>query len=85
MSLLLLVAYAKFLLHSFRFKAYTYHFKYLQRLATCFTLVSCFPYSSTLNMEATCYYETSVDFQETAQLYHNHGCENLKSYNSQEH
>jgi hypothetical protein len=31
-------------------------------LATCFTLVSCLDYSATLNMEATCSSETSVDF-----------------------
>jgi hypothetical protein len=32
-------------------------------LATCFTLVSCLAYSSTLMMEATCFPETSTDFQ----------------------
>jgi hypothetical protein len=32
-------------------------------LATCFTLVSCLAYSSTLKMAATCSSETSVDFQ----------------------
>jgi hypothetical protein len=31
-------------------------------LATCFKLVYCLAYSSTLKMEATCYSETSVDF-----------------------
>jgi hypothetical protein len=37
-------------------------------LATCFTLVSCLPYS-TLKMEATCSPEKSVDFQQTTQYY----------------
>jgi hypothetical protein len=31
-------------------------------LATCFTLVSCLPYSGTLKMEATSSSETSVEF-----------------------
>jgi hypothetical protein len=55
--------------------------------ATCFTLVSCLAYSSTLNMEATCSSETSGDFQQPTWRYipedtavHNHRCENLKSY-----
>jgi hypothetical protein len=34
-------------------------------LATCFTLVSCLAYSSTLKMEAICSSETPVDFQRT--------------------
>jgi hypothetical protein len=34
-------------------------------LDTCFMLVSCLAYSSTLKMEATCSSETSVDFQRT--------------------
>jgi hypothetical protein len=38
-------------------------------LATCFTLVSCLAYSSTLTMEAICSSETSVDFQRTARRY----------------
>jgi hypothetical protein len=38
-------------------------------LVTCFTLVSCLAYSSTLKMEVTCFSETSVDFQRTTQLY----------------
>jgi hypothetical protein len=33
--------------------------------ATCFMLVSCLAYSSTLKMEATYFSETSVDFQRT--------------------
>jgi hypothetical protein len=44
-------------------------------------------YSSTLKVEATCSYETSVDFQRTIWRYipddrtlRNHQCENLKSY-----
>jgi hypothetical protein len=56
-------------------------------LATCFTLVSCLAYSSTLKMEVTCSSETSVDFQRTTQRYipkdrniHNHRCEDFKSY-----
>jgi hypothetical protein len=36
-------------------------------LATCFTLVSCLACSSTLKMEATCFSETSVELQRTAQ------------------
>jgi hypothetical protein len=38
-------------------------------LATCFTLVSCLAYSSTMKMEATCSSETSVDFQRTTRHY----------------
>jgi hypothetical protein len=34
-------------------------------LATFSTPVSCFAYSSTLKVEATCSFETSVDFQRT--------------------
>jgi hypothetical protein len=52
-----------------------------------FTLVSCSAYSSTLKMGATCFSETSVDFQRTTRHYipeyrtlHNHRCENFKSY-----
>jgi hypothetical protein len=37
--------------------------------ATCFMLVSCLAYSSTLKIEATCSFETSVDFQWTTQHY----------------
>jgi hypothetical protein len=55
-------------------------------LATCFALVSCFYYSSTLKMN-TRSSETSVDFQRTTRRYipedrthHNHHRENLKSY-----
>jgi hypothetical protein len=48
----------------------------------------CFAWlSSTLNMEATCSSETTVDFQRTTRNYipedrilHNHRCEDLKSY-----
>jgi hypothetical protein len=54
--------------------------------AVCFSLISCLAYS-TLNIEATCYSETSVDFQRTTRRYipeertlRNHSCENLKSY-----
>jgi hypothetical protein len=54
--------------------------------ATCFTLVSCLSYSSTLKMEVTCSSETSVDFRRTTRRYipedralHNHRCENFKS------
>jgi hypothetical protein len=50
-------------------------------------LVSCLGYFLTLKIEATCSYETSVDFQRTTRRYipedgtlHNHRCENLKSY-----
>jgi hypothetical protein len=38
-------------------------------LATCFTLISCLAYSSTLKMEATYFSETSVGRQRTARLY----------------
>jgi hypothetical protein len=57
------------------------------RQATCFTLVSCLAYSSTVKMEAKCSSETSVDIQRTTRCYipedgilHNHRCENLKYY-----
>jgi hypothetical protein len=60
-------------------------------VATCFTLVSCLAYSSTLKVEATCSFETSVDFQKTTRPYipedgtiHNQRCENLKSYKNKE-
>jgi hypothetical protein len=50
-------------------------------------LVSCSSFSSTLKMEATCSFETSVDFQWTMHNHipegrtpHNCHCENLKSY-----
>jgi hypothetical protein len=36
---------------------------------TCFTVVSCLTYSSTLKIEATCSSETSVDFQLTTRCY----------------
>jgi hypothetical protein len=56
-------------------------------LATCFTLVSCSAYYSTLKMEVACSSEMSVEFQLTTRRYipedrtlHNHRCENLKSY-----
>jgi hypothetical protein len=56
-------------------------------LSTCFLLVSCLAYSSTLKMEATCSSEKWVGFQRTTRLYipegrtlSNHRCENLKSY-----
>jgi hypothetical protein len=38
-------------------------------LATCFSLVSCLAYPSTLKMEAICCSETSVDFQRTTPRY----------------
>jgi hypothetical protein len=54
---------------------------------TCFTLVSCLDYSSTLNNDATCTSEMSVDFQWTTWPYiredrtpGNHRCKNLKSH-----
>jgi hypothetical protein len=37
--------------------------------ATCFTLVYCSAYSSTLNVDAIYSSETSVDFQRTTQRY----------------
>jgi hypothetical protein len=49
---------------------------------SCFMLISCLAYSSTLKMEVTC-----SSFQQTTQCYipedqtlHNHCCKNLKSY-----
>jgi hypothetical protein len=38
-------------------------------LATCFKLVSCLSYLSTLNMKATCSFPTSVDFQRATRCY----------------
>jgi hypothetical protein len=38
-------------------------------LTTCFMLVSCLAYSSTLKIEATCSPETLVDFQCITQRY----------------
>jgi hypothetical protein len=38
-------------------------------LVTCFMLVSCLTYSSTLKTEETCLSETSVDFQRTTMHY----------------
>jgi hypothetical protein len=56
-------------------------------LATCFLLVSCLAYSSTLKMEVTCSFEILVDFERTARCsipevrsLHNFCCENLRSY-----
>jgi hypothetical protein len=56
-------------------------------LATCSMLDSCMAYSSNLKMEATCSFETSVDFQWTTRRYIpedrtlcDHRRENLKSY-----
>jgi hypothetical protein len=50
-------------------------------------VVSCSAYSSTLKMEGTRSFETSVDFQRITWRYtpenralHNHRCENPKSY-----
>jgi hypothetical protein len=55
-------------------------------LATCFMLLSCWAYSSNLNIEATCSSGMSVDFEHTTRHYiledrtlHNHHCENLRS------
>jgi hypothetical protein len=60
---------------------------WLHCIATCFMLVSCSAYSSTLKMETILSSEMVVDFQWTTQHYipedstfHNHHCENLKSY-----
>jgi hypothetical protein len=54
-------------------------------LATCLLAE---PISSTLKMEAICSSETSIKIQRTTRRHipeddtlHNHGCENLKSYN----
>jgi hypothetical protein len=51
------------------------------------TLVSYSAYSSTLEMEATCFSETSAHFQRATRRYipedrtlHNHRCKNLRSY-----
>jgi hypothetical protein len=51
-------------------------------------LLYCVAYSSTLKMEMTCSSETSVEFYRTTLrwftedgTFHNHRCENLKSYN----
>jgi hypothetical protein len=67
------------------------HFQARRKRISSFTLVSCSAYSSTLKMEATCSSETSVDFHRTTRSYipevrtfHNHRCENLKSYNGRE-
>jgi hypothetical protein len=56
-------------------------------LLPAFLLVSFFAYSSTLQMEATCSSELSVDVQRTTQCYipehrtlHNHCRENLEYY-----
>jgi hypothetical protein len=53
-------------------------------LVAYFTLVSCLAYSSTLNMEASCSSEMSVEFQRTngvvSQKTDNHRCENAESY-----
>jgi hypothetical protein len=39
-------------------------------LATCFMSVSCLAYSSTLKMEGTYSYETSIRFQRTTRYYY---------------
>jgi hypothetical protein len=49
-----------------------YIYIYIKRrmiFATCFELVSCLAYTSTLKMEATCFSETSVAFQRTTRRY----------------
>jgi hypothetical protein len=58
-----------------------------KKQATCFMLVSCLAYSSTLKMEVTCSSETLAGFQWTTQHYipqdrtlHKNCCETLKSY-----
>jgi hypothetical protein len=43
--------------------------KNLVLIGSCFRLISCLTYSSTLKMEPTCSSETSVDFQRTRQRY----------------
>jgi hypothetical protein len=55
--------------------------------STCFTLVSCFAFSSNLMIEAKFSSEASVDFQRTIRRYmpedrtlRNNRCENLKCY-----
>jgi hypothetical protein len=61
---------------------------WLALLGTCFMLVSCMAYSSTLKMEVTCSSETLVHVPLNTECHipedrtiHNHRCENLKSYN----
>jgi hypothetical protein len=61
--------------------------EHIPLLVTCFMLVYCVAYSSTLKMEATCSSETSVDYQRTAFCCFpeditlpNHHSEDLKSY-----
>jgi hypothetical protein len=53
-------------------------------LATCFILVSFLAYSTTLNIEAICSFQSSVGFQRhyvpEDRTVHNHRCEVLKSY-----
>jgi hypothetical protein len=56
-------------------------------LVTCFMLDSSLAYSSTLKMKVTFCSKTSIDFQRRTRRYipedsafHNHCCENFKSY-----
>jgi hypothetical protein len=42
--------------------------------ATCFTLISCLAYCSTLKTEVTCSCEMSIDFQRTTELFIYHTC-----------
>jgi hypothetical protein len=56
-------------------------------LAACLMLVCCLAYSLILKIEATCYCETSVDFDKTTSYYmaediilHSHCRENIKVY-----
>jgi hypothetical protein len=56
-------------------------------IATSFMLISCSAYSSTLKKEAKRSSETSTEFRRTTLryipkigLFHNHRCDNLKSY-----
>jgi hypothetical protein len=65
---------------------YRFHLQGRTLLSTCFTLVSCLAYFSTLKMEAKCSSETSVDFKRITRCCtpenktpHNHRCENFKS------
>jgi hypothetical protein len=58
-------------------------------LATCFLLVVCSAYPSTLKLEAVLPFETLVNFYQSTWCYtpegsplHSHRCDNLKSNNS---
>jgi hypothetical protein len=71
----------------FRFEEQAKQEASMNLLATCFILVSCSAYSSTLKMKATSSSETLVHSQRTTRRYitedrtlHNPRCENVKSY-----